>query len=380
MPAERLPGGSATMLVVTSNWALSDGSLTAARGGRLVGRLESIRRAIVRAGWGRDGRYRPLSEATVVFAGDTFDWLCSDAWAGVVRPWHVGRRAAQARRRVALTANRAAGSGLAELRRWLNRGIDVPAADGRGRPSDRVRSSAHLRLVVLAGDRDWWLPELAAAAGRFGIPVGEEWSDGERLVRHGHDLDPLASRSGLREPGVPTLAESLTVDLVVALAIDARGDRRLWPLVRSAVGRLRDARPSGLPGRVAALSAAAEAGDLRGRMVSLWRRRVAGWHATVRRDPPSCDATCDAVDELAGWFERLDPEARPPAAVSALDIVSPRNHGTIVAHATEPHGPVAECHASAGRSWREHLDATPPGPAVITVGADDSGSGFVDAA
>ncbi|MBM4023558.1 MAG: hypothetical protein FJ284_15215 [Planctomycetes bacterium] len=370
------------MLVITSNWALSDGSLTPARAGRGLVRIEAIRRAVARGGWGHDGRYRPLAGATVVFAGDTFDWLCSDIWAGRDRPWHTHRRAGRARLEVAVASVLGARSVLRTLRRWSHSGIPVPAADARGRPASVGRAMIPVRPVVLAGDRDWWLPELATVADRLGILVGESWSDGVRGVRHGCDLDPLARGDGRRGVGRPTLGESLTVDLIVLFAVAARAAPGLWALVRPTVGRLCQARPSTLPERVESLLLrSATSPSVRTRLVSLWRRHVAQWHVTARREPPACDAEFEPLDDLADWFDRLDPLGRPPASVAALDdrCVVPAA-GAIVGHLAGPDGPVADCHSPVGDAWREYLDAGPPGPAVIVVGAADPGGGFVDAA
>ena len=88
------------MLVVTANWAFSDGSLFAAPGRRRAARawLRRVRLATIRSGFGRDGVYRPPAGLDIVLAGDTLDCLVSAAWSGRQRPWHTGNRAEAARR------------------------------------------------------------------------------------------------------------------------------------------------------------------------------------------------------------------------------------------------------------------------------------------
>ncbi|NCY03689.1 MAG: hypothetical protein EBX36_12480, partial [Planctomycetia bacterium] len=74
------------MLLVTANWGLSDGTLASVPASRLVSRLRTeVRRAVLRSGFGQDGRYRPVDAVDLVFAGDTFDWLVSRSWTGAVR-------------------------------------------------------------------------------------------------------------------------------------------------------------------------------------------------------------------------------------------------------------------------------------------------------
>ncbi len=220
------------MLAVTANWMLTDGSLSGSRGGQASAWLEAIRRAIARTGCGRDGRYRPVAEVCLVFAGDTFDWLLSDSWGGGARPWHGGERGRRARLHAAARLLQGTRPAWRELASWGRRGLAVPAADGRGRPSTWAGHIISVRPVLLAGDRDWWVLEWAQRLGRYGIAVGEEWSDGIRQIRHGHDRDPLAWRAAsIASAGdrQPTLAESLTLDLLVPFAVAVREEGRLWP-------------------------------------------------------------------------------------------------------------------------------------------------------
>ena len=81
------------MLVVTSNWCVSDGTLSAGPPRRLIDRFRAeVRKASLRGGFRCDGSNRPVDAIDVVLAGDTFDWLISREWTGDVRPWDVGRR------------------------------------------------------------------------------------------------------------------------------------------------------------------------------------------------------------------------------------------------------------------------------------------------
>lgn len=373
-----------SLLVITSNWAVCDGSLAPSRAGRVASWLEAIRRAVLRAGRGRDGRYGPVAEATIVFAGDTFDWLLSDVWAGRDRPWHGGGRAAAGRDRVAAATVRRARSALRVLRRWTRHGLMVPAGGGPASPAVRPARVTTVRPVLLAGDRDWWLPESAVVGGRLGIAIGERWFDGGREVRHGHDLDPLThgrARSSVGFDRSPTLNESLTVDLLVPFAAAARDAPRLWPVVRPRLAALSTARPSAMPAHLEALlrGIAGRPGPVA--LASLWRGHVDGWHEAARRDPPSCEAEVDVLDDLAAWLGRLDPAASAPAAVRLLDE-PPASSGprVTVAHPAPAGAPMLACHPAAGAGWQERLDGHPGGPAIVAVGAGRGGDGFIDAA
>ena len=122
------------MLVVTSNWAIGDGSLV--RGSRgWQGMLPAtIHRAALRAGFRRDGTYHAIDGIDLVLAGDTFDWLVSAEWRGSARPWHGTVAARSAADRVAGRSVRAARAVLGPLVRWSRRGLVVPASGARGRP------------------------------------------------------------------------------------------------------------------------------------------------------------------------------------------------------------------------------------------------------
>lgn len=376
------------MLVMTSNWAVSDGSLTGAGAARAVTWLEAIRRSVVRAGCGRDGRYRPVAELTIVFAGDTFDWLLSDAWAGRHRPWQDGRQATELRARVAAATLHAVWPAARTLLRWRRRGMPVPAADTRGRPSDRAFATVAVQIVLLAGDRDRWLPELPLTMRR-GLHVGEEWSDGHLHIRHGHDLDALThvpAAGPVDRERAPTLAESLTVDLLVPFALAAREEPSLWPIVRPALGAIAAARPATMPSLIARLAASDlgrwGAGHARSRIQALWRGHVARWHRVARRNAVACEAEFDALGGVAAWLDQLDPGTGCPAAVTRLDPTPSSlecRSGLLVGHAAHSVSPILACRQG-GRSWCEQLAPTPLGPGVVTVGADAAGGRFIDAA
>ncbi len=385
------------MLAVTSNWRLSDGSLVPPRAAAATGWLVTLRRAAVRAGWGRDGRYQPVESVGLVLAGDTLELLVSDVWSGKERPWQAGRRADAARARSLAAALRAARPALQTLRRWRRQGLPVPAAAAHGRPSLRRSCRIRLDIFLLAGDRDAWLGEAAGEAGRLGIAVGEEWSAGDISIRHGHDLDPLCSGGPAADlPRPPTLAESIAVDLVVPFAVAIREDRLVWPALRAALPAIAAASPAALPGLIGRVPQAWAAGSrLTSRFESTWRRSVAGWWAAARRDMPTSGAAHDAVDALAGWLEEGSSRdaGPPPAAVAGLEIlaaglavtgqivlghVPPIRGATGLGDAGGPH--LAVVHRSGGPGWRESLGRPVLRSAVVAVGFAPAGPAIVDAA
>ena len=370
------------MLAITANWGIGDGSLADARASAAIRWLDAIRRAVVRAGWTRDGRYRPVEEVALLFAGDTFDWLLSDTWSGRDRPWHGGARGEAARGRVALKSLRAARPVLRTLARWAGQGMPVPAPTPRGRPSERAEQAAQIRLVLLAGDRDVWLPDHAPFAARFGIATGEQWADSRQQVRHGHDLDPLAHREApVMGPSgrQPTLAESLATDLVVRFATAARGDADLWPRVRPRLAGLSVARPAGWPAIVGGMAGAGRDGD---RVWWLWRRAVAAWHQAASRELPTCETEFDALAVLAAWLGRVPGDDAVPEAIRRLGAVADRHPGggAVVAERAGVDPPSLCCRRGDGAEWVESLGERPATPPVVAIGAGHAGSGFIDAA
>jgi hypothetical protein len=385
------------MLAVTSNWLLSDGSLVPARAATATGWLAVLRRAVLRTGFGRDGRYRPVDSLCLVLAGDTFELLVSDVWAGQARPWHAGHRANAARARPLAAAARAARPAVQRLVRWRRRGLPVPVADAHGRPSLHRLRRIPLDIFMLAGDRDAWLVEAAREADRLGIAVGEEWSAGGIGIRHGHDLDPLchaAVAAGLPRP--PTLAESIAVDLVVPFAVAVREDPVAWPALRGALAALAAASPAAMPAVIAGVARTWPAGSRSARRVlATWGRGVASWWATARRELPTSGTEYDVVDALAGWLERATTgeAGQAPAAVAALEMLEPRppvagrivlGHVPSMAGVTGlgtaggPH--LAVVQRPGNPDWLESLGSAVVGSNVVAIGVAPAGQAIVDAA
>lgn len=317
------------MLVVTANWALADGTLVAASRGRQAEFLEAVHRAAFRSGVRRDGRYEPIDGIAIVLAGDTFDPLTSTAWAGGVRPWHEGGRAAGVAATVMLAA---AGRGrrlLAGLSAWARTGLLVPAADRRGRPVFGRDRRVPVRVTILPGDRDPWIAGAGARLARRGIEVAGAWSVPDISVCHGAELDPLWTAV---EPGRPTLGASLAVDLVARFGTVVRGRPDLWPACRPLVAQLAGARALEMPGVVAAWLATMERSAVLVR--DAWRAAVAGWRRQARIAEPVCDAAFDSIDAIAGWMDALG-RAIPAAAGDIAALLDPRppfgtESGTVV--------------------------------------------------
>ncbi len=389
------------MLAVTANWTLTDGTLTPSRSALAEDWLNAVRQAVVRAGFRRDGRYRPVESICLVFAGDTFDWLLSDAWSGRDRPWHGGRRGMAARAAVATATLREVRPVVAALRRWIRRGVPLPRADARGRPFAGALWHAPLRVVILAGDRDAWVGESMNAArsttGRVGVLVGESWSDGRVSIRHGHDLDPLC-HAAMVAPGVigraPTLAESLTVDLLVPFAMAVRSEPAGWSLVRARMRMLAAAPLAELPRAVAKLLGVGDpATAVSRRLRNVWRHSVEDWTARARREPPVCEAEHDLLDAVAAWLDTAghDVDATVPSAIARLGSSVPRSPGgiTVLGHGPESSASVALPGSGSpllavfsrddGPGTVEALGHAAAGPSVVSIGAV-AGSMIVEAA
>lgn len=316
------------MLVVTANWGLTDGSL----GGRSPASaslwLDALRAAVVRAGWGPAGRYRPVERVTIVLAGDTFDLLFTEQWAGRVRPWHGGRQARQVRLGVAARAVSAARRPIARLCRWMRQGLPVPAADGRGRPVETIRARVEVDVIALVGDRDGDLASAAGGPTWRGLHIGSAWSDERHAISHGQEFDPIRFVEGGNSPrwdARPTLAESLVVDLLVPFALAVRGLPGVWEMARPMTTALAAADLIDVVPLVANLIAgSAESG--RRAVTTAWRRAVDGWATAVRREPPEHEAGFDAPIALAPW---LATAAGPgsvgpvPAAIRWLAAAAP---------------------------------------------------------
>ncbi len=371
------------MLVVTSNWCVSDGTLSADPPRRWVDRFRfEVCRSSLRYGFRRDGSYRPVDAIDVVLAGDTFDWLVSREWTGDVRPWDGDRRAAAALERVAVGALGRGARLMATLTAWMRRGIEVPLPDRHGRPMPTASRRVPVRVVALCGDRDRWLDRLAPgwAASRTGPVVGTCWSNDHFVVRHGAEMDPLQATDGLGH----TLGASLAVDLIARFGRLLDGVAAIRPLApglvrRLAVGGVLEASKRlvewlAVWGRGSTLTDTA-----RQEVIDAWRLSLSLWHRSARRLPPYGDDGVDRVDRLAEWLD-LDREgghfeagrSGPPgghAAVfsQALEMAPSGGSTTILGH------PPADMAAPA--AWRRRVVCL--GPRAVRAHAcveDESGT------
>ncbi len=319
------------MLVVAANWGFTDGTLVrrpaAARAAREW--LSRVGRAAIQSGFARDGAYRPPAAVDLVLAGDTFDCLLSAAWCGRDRPWHAGARVAAARRRVLVDCARRAAPLVNGLLRLSKGGLTVPAADRRGRPDLSAVVRVAVRPVLVVGDRDLPLAEVAADVVTRGVAVAPAWGDGVVFVRHGHEFDPACHVESVAAVAdrPPTLGESVAVDLVgrFAVELEAAG------VPRSLGGSLLEALAAAGVTEVSALvaawlraDAAAAAERMRCGVESAWRRAVDGWERETRRAPPDVGHAASPIADLAAWFVGAD--GPPPTLAHLLDR-SPRCHG-----------------------------------------------------
>lgn len=354
------------MLIATANWRITDGTLAAGPSAHVVHRWRTgVQRSVLRAGFRRDGRYRPVEAVDLVLAGDTFDWLVSNAWLGETRPWHGGSRAAAAVERVAGSAFHRGRRLLATLASWARRGIAVPEADRHGRPSASVERRLPVRVAVLSGDRDAALEHVAGRrAMAWGLAVGHVWSTKDVAIRHGHECDPLCDAA----LGRPTLAESVAVDLIVPFGADIMEATDLASRASRLVRCLGAGAPGGVANRLADWLLARDIADAPGAawfrtLIDTWNRRVAMWHRVARRLPPRSDAGVDLVDCLAESLELRPPFPRRPDSIPRRPgAACPKNRGprVIVGHASCEVGIFAPA-LHPGPSALETL-AGPPGP------------------
>ena len=301
------------MLVVTANWEISDGSLWSSAAGGVVARFAAaVARAAVRCGWQADGRYLPIQRVDIVLAGDTFDWIASQAWLGDVRPWHRGHRQAAIHERVQTAALRKGRSILAPLVQTLRRGIPVPRADRRGRPVVGASEVVPVGLAMLAGNLDGGFCTAwpRAVASRLGVAIGDSWSSDRIEVHHGHRLDPLwASPADAAVEGGPTLGALLRIELLARFS--------LRPAVVALEDRVRRRFLADLTG-AHPLAAAAVVGRWLTSLAApdtvrdAWLGCVEGWHRSTRATGIHLDAPFDVVDALAN---RLACIARPQPAI-----------------------------------------------------------------
>jgi hypothetical protein len=357
---------TSAMLVVTSNWCVSDGTLSDGLPRRFIDRFRAeLRKASLRGGVRRDGTYRPVDAIDVVLAGDTFDWLVSREWTGDVRPWDTGRRAAAARDRVVSGAMGRGHRLLATLAGWMRRGIEVPAADRRGRPMSAASRPVPVRVAVLCGDRDRWLEQAVSGSmpsTEAPLPmIGTCWSDGDVVVRHGEEVDPLSAACGSE----PTLGESLAVDLIARFGVALDDLAGFGPFAAGLVRRLAGGRPIDAPTRLIGWLAAHDGrgtfpGTLKQPLIDVWHRCVARWHRAARRLPSGGAAGVDLVDRLAEWMECAADEYGPRAGswLDATPIGGMPLPGGVATTVVLGH-PAAD--PTASPAWRRQVVCLGPG-------------------
>ena len=382
------------MLVVSSNWAITDGTLVRPSTAWLAGLSVSIHRAAIRAGFGRDGGYRPIEAVDLVLAGDTFDWLLSTEWRGRLRPWHGGAAARAAVDRVAWRSVRQGRRLLGPLARWARRGLEVPAADRRGRPGPAT-TSVPMRITLLAGDRDDSLVDTFRRGPPAPFVTGVVWEGDGVTIRHGHELDPacrpLTDGTGGRTERPPTLAESVAVDLIAPFIAELGGAAAEPPVARL-IRELASAHPAHIPAAIRSChddGRAEHAGD---RPASTWRRRVAAWLATARRCVPTCDVEFDALHALAAAFdEAFAPIGDRPAIPDTMrrleaalrpQPLPPGDGEVMLRHAAAEGGPTVVARTGRGTTatWEMLVRPRVRPVAVAVVGRIAAGTGFVDAA
>jgi len=348
------------MLVVTANWEISDGTLWPSAAGGVVARfIAALTQAAVRGGWRHDGSYAPLDRVDVVLAGDTFDWLASQAWLGPVRPWQRGSRQRTIHGQVVEAALRRGRRCLTPLLRTLHRGIRVPQADRRGRPVVGPSTVVPVGVTLLAGNLDkpprcQWPRSLAS---RLGFGVGHAWSADGIVIRHGHGHDPLwAGQSISGDDPEPCLGEVFRVDLLGRFA--AR------PEVAALAGAERRRFLAELKGEHP-LAAAATVGRwlalLGGAMAvrDAWLASVEAWHRSARATGVRLDAPFDVIDALASRLTALDdarPDRRRQLGVGGCDpladVLLPCPHPADEQGPTIVLGHPPESHSSPPRSGR----------------------------
>lgn len=332
------------MLVVTANWGLADGTLVPDRRQRQAAWLNAVQRSILRGGFREDGGYRPVDRVEIVLAGDTFDWLTTLAWTEGLRPWHGGQRVGRVRADVAARALRRGRLLVRGLARWGRDGVTVPGADRRNRPTFSAASRVAVQVTLLVGDRDRWIADYAGRVARRGIVVGEGWTDGVVVIRHGHDADPLCSEGEWPAPvgreRAPTLRESVAVDLVARFGRTVLQDADLREAGTTLMPSLAGAGvldlPDALVGSIDRLSrlGAIDPGQ-RDVLASTWRRAVAAWRREAVRCQPASGLQADATDLVASLLDAAGESCvaragrRPtPVTTAAIDSLGGRAVGS----------------------------------------------------
>lgn len=333
------------MLVCSANWLLSDGSLTRPLADHdLAVFLQSLTSLAARAGFRRDGRYRPVERVDLVLAGDIFDLLSSARWGGAAGPWDGTHTSQEIKARILTDCLRYGRRALAALRHLRRRGMSVPAATPQGRPSHQHGCRVPVRVVLLAGDRDEALfltagSESPAPALPWPPAVLTQWGDDVTVgVSHGHQLDPSAASDG-SSARPPTVSESVAIGLVSTLV--RRLQTRLGHNTAGALARdLAGSHPLAIP-RVLAAWMHRHDGLPRhtSALTTDWRQSVSDWHRAARRMPPLVhDLRSVCTDRLAGWLADWQPghePSPPPADLSAALAV---DTATLHAHASQQGG------------------------------------------
>lgn len=358
------------MLAVTTRWAIGDGTVHAGPSRGSMGEFfKATRRAAWRAGFQRDGTYRPIDSVQLVFAGDTCDGLCSRHWRDAARPWRLGRRSADAAERVAAGTARAGRRAWAIVQRMMRAGIAVPAADEHRRPVLGRFLSARVEVCCLWGGSDRVLERtaVALAAARAGVRLGTEYG-------------PDTETRPLPVDRPPTLRESVAVDLLVDFAaalIDLPAAR---PSVPRRLHRLAAAPLVDMPRHVETWATGCGLEVVR----EVWRAAVGRWHARTRVDAPESPAPFSVAEPVAEWFER---GLREPAAAApvALRCLGPEWSSGYV-EPGEPSLPLAVLadaeSAAAARAIAGSIAVPQPGLVgiVARIGAHDEHPGIIDAA
>ncbi len=321
------------MLVVTANWQIGDGSILPPPAAPFVARfIADLRRSAVCEGWRRDGRYEPVRSVDVVFAGDTLDLSLSREWLGLHRPWQRGDAARAVAERVLAGCLAGARRLFGELGSLVRHGIAVPAADARGRPAPARETHVPVRVTLLEGKLDARLGRDGADAieASCGIVVGTRWEGEAVRVEHGHASDPAWWSEGPAWGAVPTLGQSLRVDLLARFAAAILPDPAR-PIRDRLVGRLAAGEIGAWPALVAeSLAAPAHAPTapaVEG-LAAPWRDAVEGWRRATRRSGILLDAPFDAVDGLAAMLEG---EGDADDLASLLGPTTPRESAADVA-------------------------------------------------
>lgn len=312
------------MLVCSANWLLPDGSLSCSpTASDVAAFVRALATLAGRAGFRRDGRYRPVDRVDLVLAGDMLDTLSSTRWLGPLRPWQATAAATRLQTEIAAESLRRGRRTIASLRRLARQGVFVPDATPLARPAGDRRRIVPVRIVSLAGDHDGCLPQ-----AEQGDPALASWppatctrwgDDGTVLISHGHRFDPATACSASAAPRPPTVHESLAIDLVVAFVRQVR-ETQSFTGTRVLARALAQAEPLEIPAAIASWLRHRHIGM--GSLIevrSLWQRAVRGWQRQARRDPPAVrDQGVDLTDRLAGWLDAYVPGNPPPPAPADL--------------------------------------------------------------